>query len=237
MSLLEKEVLDYLLRQTNRAFLLRQVIGGVTHKINSALANISSSLELLIEYIKKGVAGESHVKQVIEYVFSCKDAYLRLVKFIEGKEKASSININHVLKDAIELVNGKAREANIQVRWEFAENPPLIIASRARLQEVFVNIMLCSIYLIKKRGEIKIKTACNNKGVNIQITDTSRGVSRRMAEKMLAPQPAEKRQPEDMAFNLYFSKQYINSLGGAMAVEIKPGRGAKYVVSIPVRRR
>lgn len=62
------------------------------------------------------------------------------------------IDVNEVIREMTGLLRNEAGRQSVSIQTDLAEDPPIILADRVQLQQVFMNLSLNAIDAIKETG-------------------------------------------------------------------------------------
>ncbi len=104
------------------------------------------------------------------------------------------------------------------------------------LEQVFINLLDNAIKYTQQ-GEIKIEAAELEKQVKIGVSDTGIGIPRehlsRIFERFYTVDKARSRELGGTGLGLSIVKHIILAHNGRIDVESEPGKGSKFIISLP----
>ena len=223
--------------QTEKLASLGKLAAGVAHEINNPLGGILIYSHLLLEETKKESPYYQNLEKIVKETTRCKDIVKGLLEFARPKEpEATSTNINELLDKSLSLVESQSLFQNIRVEKQYAADLPLIIADSAQLQQVFMNIILNAADAMAGQGSLKLRTSLDADGRNISIvfSDTGPGINEEDKEKIFDPFFTTKEVGHGTGLGLSISYSIIRKHQGTINVQSDPGRGATFIVTLPV---
>ncbi len=124
----------------------------------------------------------------------------------------------------------------ITVVKEFAEPPPRITAQAGHINQVMMNILTNAAQAIESEGTIRIAVARveGKEAVRVTIEDTGHGIEPDILEKIFDPFFTTKDVGEGTGLGLAISESIVRAHGGTIACESVVGRGAIFVVTLPL---
>ncbi len=185
--------------------------------------DIRAIVEDTQELIDDSLEGSQQVKRIVSDLknFSHKG---------NGEFIKADINglINQVLSIAANEIKYKAR-----VIKKLA-NLPLVICDSNRLGQVFLNLVINACQAIKENGTIRISTRANKTNVFVWVSDNGEGMELAIVRRIFEPFYTTKEVGDGTGLGLYVSKNIVESHGGRLSVDSKPGEGTSFIVNLPI---
>ena len=110
---------------------------------------------------------------------------------------------------------------------------PEIICNPTKLNHVFMNLVNNAAQAIQGPGKITIKCYEDNDTVNIEITDTGKGIADEDADYIFDNYYSTKPRNEGTGIGLPIAKKIVQDHGGSISFETKIGVGTTFVVQLP----
>ena len=105
-----------------------------------------------------------------------------------------------------------------------------------QLQQVFLNLLLNAIEAMPKGGTLSLKTNHNpeKNTVEIEISDTGKGIANEMIDTIFQPFVTTKR--KGTGLGLAITRRLIEQQGGTISVKSHPGQGTVFYLSLRVTK-
>ncbi|MCG6553139.1 MAG: PAS domain S-box protein [Candidatus Magnetominusculus sp. LBB02] len=227
--------------------------------VSSNIGNLEKFFHRLIGLLQRydKVESSAHDKQEIEqYKEEINYAYLLsrveplIVKTKEGAERIKKIvldlknfarldisditnmNINESLDTTLELLYHEYKNRVTVVR-DYGELPVLPCYA-AKINQVFMNLLVNAAQAIEGEGEIKIRTTADPQKIEIAITDTGKGIPPEIQNKIFDPFFTTKPVGVGTGLGLSISYKIIKEHQGDILVESAPGKGTTFTVRLPL---
>jgi signal transduction histidine kinase len=151
----------------------------------------------------------------------------------KGSSQLDIVDVNEVIGEMFVILHSEANRHSVNIRTDFTEGLPKVIADRVQLQQVLMNLMLNGIQAMQKTGGVlTIKTQLDQDGrVLISVSDTGVGLPTEKAEQIFDAFFTTK--PEGSGMGLAISRSIIESLGGRLWATANDGRGATFHFTLP----
>ena len=221
-------------------------MASVSHELRTPLVGILGAAELMRDS-PQAQAGE--LRERVELLRLSGDLMLELVndlldyfKLEAGKLslRALPLNLNHVTRATVELLDARARERGLELRCEIDEDlPEWIEGDPVRLQQLLLNLLGNAIkFTDEGHVELSLRRVQEGAGLDIEVRDTGVGMEPDFVERMFEPfEQAEhtRDRPQGSGLGLAITHHLITQMGGTIAVESALGEGTCVRVSLPLR--
>jgi len=255
----ERQLIQNRLLQSEKLAELGTLTAGIAHEINNSLNTIITKLKMLQEYVsdfkqfliefkddnrlllsqtKRLKADfiiehlEKNIRLPLKMAERIRANVLSLKRFAAiDTGEMEHINVNQLLEEALEIVWNKVKHKAV-VTKNYDQNLKLIKTSPNRLSQVLVNILDNAADAIPEHGNIQINTWQDEKETFIQIIDDGIGISNEHLKKLFTPYFTTKE--DGSGIGLYLNHLIISGLRGAIAVKSELGKGATFIIRLPL---
>lgn len=217
----------------------------VSHELKAPL----SSLLMQISVIHDGLAGDLTSKQT-ELLGKAKDKTKGMITLVndlldyrrieEGKsvQKIESLDCGLILKRTVELMRPSAKDKEITITTDIADELPSLSGDRGGMEAIFVNIISNAIKYTPKGGNIGISLNQAGKDIRFKVVDDGIGIPRedldRIFEKFYRIKTEQTRSISGSGLGLSIVKGIVDAHSGSIHVESAIGKGTTIIVSLPV---
>ncbi|MGE5300184.1 MAG: ATP-binding protein, partial [Acidobacteriota bacterium] len=251
----EQKRLEQQLIRSDRLASLGTLVAGIAHEINNPLGIIAGYSEALIDRAKdKALLDNPAFEDFPEYldtihkeIFRCKNILRSLLDFARPSHGTfREIDINELIKEVILLVNHKAKRLSHRIEFRLNRDLPKIYADPGSLRQLFMNIIINSIYYTPERGSITISTGpdwdsqsetpspCR---IKVSVSDSGAGIPPDILDKVFNPFFTTKPVGEGTGLGLAISHKIVEEHGGTIDVESEVDRGTTFIISLPANAR
>jgi len=152
------------------------------------------------------------------------------------------VNINQVVKEAVELLAYELRTSNVEVTLDLASDPPVLYGDAHQLHQVIVNLLANANHAMRSASgpkRLTVTTAGDRDArvARVEIADTGPGIPLELQERIFEPFFTTKPPGEGTGLGLSLCRSIVETHEGAMNVASAPGAGARFVIELPVRER
>ena len=231
--------LDRQLRHAGRMASSMRLFYGFFREINDILANIDVTASLASDLTHKGdKAGlEECTAQIRSEVSRSRSLIHKLLEFTHPSSGPVivDVNVNEMLDELLEFLDSEFRFNDTLVVRDYQDPLPMIRSDSFQLRQVFENLLFNAMTAIEKHGEITLKTSANGKYLRVSVCDDGPGIPKENMERIF--EPLFTTWPENPGLGLSICLSILERLGGDIRVESEPGRGATFIVELPLQFR
>lgn len=225
----------------NRLASIGRLASGVAHEINNPLEIINQKTGLMLDLL--GVESQGHPRlkplanDVLDAVKRCSTITRQLLNFARHMEPSiEAVNIPEILEQILTLLKPEAEQKGIAVRVAYPENLPVIYCDRSSLQQIFLNLGENAVAAMEDGGKL---TICIKESpgafLTISISDTGKGISPEDQKKIFEPFFSTREEGWGAGLGLAITYGLMREMGGDIKVHSEPGKGARFVLSLPHR--
>ena len=127
----------------------------------------------------------------------------------------------------------------VQLQIEAAESLPEVNVDADRITQVLVNLLDNALRYTPAGGQIKLAARSAEAGVEMVVKDTGPGIPQEdlghLFERFYRGDKSRQREEGGSGLGLAIAKSVVESQGGQIRVESKPGEGAAFIIRLPAR--
>ncbi len=148
----------------------------------------------------------------------------------ESTQENGEVDINNDLEQVLLLMHNQLKHG-VVVEKDFSD--ARLIGTSDKLSQVWINLIRNGIQAMGYRGTLKIKTETSEGRVFVSVIDCGHGIHPEIQDRIFEPFFTTKISGEGMGLGLDICKKIIESHGGTITFESRPGR-TEFLVSLPV---
>jgi two-component system cell cycle sensor histidine kinase/response regulator CckA len=244
----EKGQLQVQLQQAQKMEAMGTLASGIAHDFNNFLQGITGYLELMKRQVQGQPTATDYLSGIGRIVERSSDLVGRLLSFSRKEEGSyEPLDINNVVQQGVGILRHSLPKM-IRVQAELAENLRYVIGDAGQLIQVLLNLAMNSKDAMPNGGTLKISSrnlpaAETSKltsldlphGDYIQITvsDTGLGMDEEIQGRIFEPFFTTKGQGEGTGLGMAIVYNIIQSHGGVIICDSKPGQGTVFEVYLP----
>jgi len=146
--------------------------------------------------------------------------------------EAAPVAIGPVIDHVCTLLEEKALSKNISIIQPGSGETGEVLADRAKLEQVLVNLLDNAIKYTQDNGTITISSAETEGMLTIAVSDTGIGIPDndlpRIFERFYRVDAARSREQGGTGLGLAIVKHILQLYGGSISVESRPGKGSTF---------
>ncbi len=148
------------------------------------------------------------------------------------------IDINDIVTESLKLREYDLKVSNIDVRVSLSEDLPETLSDPYQLQQVFINLINNARDALAdhETGALVIRTYRKGDTILIEFEDNGPGIPDEFIKKIFDPFFTTKEVGKGTGLGLSMAYGIVKEHGGTISVESQPGKGAKFIVTIPITK-
>jgi signal transduction histidine kinase len=162
----------------------------------------------------------------------------RLREFIKrGDHRPERFSLRDCIEPAVELLNPRLTQNQIEVKISYADGIPEIVADRIQIEQVVVNLILNAIDALQSIDPPKRKiyiaiTQTEREQISVSISDTARELDEQVISHLFDPFFTTK--TEGMGMGLSISRSIVEAHGGIIEYLINESRQPTFRFTLPL---
>lgn len=221
-----------------------ELIATVSHDLKQPLSVMNGYIELLLMHKKLDSTGINFVEMVRKSIQDMRrliDDLLDLAKIESGiRLELEPVALRTVLQECVEALQSAASSKNMTITVDTPANLPAVTADRARLQQVFHNLIGNAIKYTPSNGWVRVVADEHDGCVRVVVQDNGLGISledqARVFDRFYRVRRPETDGIEGTGLGLAIVKSLVEAHNGRITLESKLGQGSSFTVFLPVRR-
>jgi PAS domain S-box-containing protein len=233
----ERKRMEEQLVMTDRLASIGELASGIAHELNNPLTSVIGFSQLLME----GNIPDN-IKEDLGTVYSEAQRAATIVKnLLTFARKHASVKqlsqVNAIIEDVLRLRAYEQKVNNIEVDKRLATDLPEIMVDYFQMQQAFLNIIVnaeSAMLEAHGKGKLAITTERVNGVIKVTFTDDGPGILKENMKRIFAPFFTTKEVGKGTGLGLSICHGIVSGHGGRIYAESEFGRGATFVVELPL---
>lgn len=220
---------------------LGEMAAGIAHELNQPLTAIANYTQACQRLMARGNMDAEELGEVLGRITAqarrAGDVIQRLRAFVRRHTPdRRNRDANELVREILPLVEMDCRSHDVDLQLQLQHDLPKVQVDGVQLQQVLLNLT---------RNAVEAMNACAAEGrsmvirtetlsgdeVGLMVEDTGLGVPDTMLEQLFEPFFTTK--PEGMGLGLSLSRSIIETHGGTLRYDSRPGSGSMFTIRLP----
>ena len=214
------------------------------HELRTPVTAIRGYAEMLKD------ASATFPDQAKEFVARLEESGARLANLVNdllevARSQAGRMKIETTPQDLLALIRGTLAELTLLAQEKqqvLTLAPPLsvprVLADRAKLQEVLVNLVGNAVKYTPQGGQVTVTVEVTEGAVVTHVTDTGIGIApedqAKLFQRFFRVESDETRNIQGTGLGLFIVREIVEHMNGQIWVESEKGKGSTFSFSLPV---
>jgi PAS domain S-box-containing protein len=220
-----------------------ELAAGLAHEINQPLGAITNYAQGCRRRLEAGDSSQQELAPVLAEIAAqalrAGEIIRRLRHMVEkGTPTCEPTELNHVVAEAVHVVETQAAEQGVALDVELAIQLPKVEVDPIQIEQVIVNLLLNGLEAMRgiqdEHHRLQVRTAMGSSGtVEVFVQDTGAGVPEELGESIFEPFFTTK--PTGLGLGLSISRSIIEAHGGRLSASRNPDRGTTLRIALPAK--
>jgi signal transduction histidine kinase len=227
--------------QAERLAAIGQTIAALSHHIKNILQGLRSGSEIL----KMGLKDKNDTLVQQGWRIAEKnqgkiyDLVMDMLSYSKEREPAvEPTDLNQVVRDVVELMDGKAKELGVHLEVNLEASLPVIQVDPEGIHRALLNIVTNALEALEGRPEPKVtvgtRVSLDEGWARLIVIDNGTGIDAAKLADIFKPFVSTKG-AKGTGLGLAVSRKILREHGGDILVESKLGVGSKFTLRLPLK--
>lgn len=220
---------------------LAQLTGRLIHDIKNHVSTLGLNLQLLAEDLHDPETPRE--RRAHQRVLKLEHETQRLaelsndfLRFIQQRDiQKSPTRLNDVIDDLVDFYGPSAKQAQVEIKTFLPGDLPLVELDVEPFKQGLLNLMLNAVQAMPHGGTLAIQAELDRSTqpphILLSLIDTGIGMSKEVQEQIF--KPFFSLRSGGTGLGLPTLKKCIEAHGGTIALQSEPGKGTKFVITLP----
>ncbi|MFA5859345.1 MAG: PAS domain S-box protein [Elusimicrobiota bacterium] len=249
----EKNELQNLLFQSQKMEAIGRLAGGISHDFNNLLTGILGNAQ----FILKTATIDGNIKECVDIIIKLSQQASHLSRQLldfarqqsDKPETMKPFDTNYLIIKLNRLLSHSINK-NIDIKLNLDQTPAIVIGNEVLLEQALLNICINSQNSMLSGGKLNIRTSKitlrsvpvalqhtkehhSDVYVQIDITDTGKGMTRDIIDRIFEPFFTTKDIGYGVGLGLSLVYSIIKKHHGHIEVNSAPGKGSTFTIYLP----
>lgn len=222
------------MERSDRLSILGEITAGISHELNTPLANILGFAELLKIELSKDARLSGDLDKIIQNAIFSREVVKKLMFFAcEMPQEMQQVNIVPSIKNAVALLDASFKKAEVKYIVKIEEEKLILRADTIQLTQIIFNLIINAIYFSPKNGLITIEAFQSKNEIIFKISDEGTGIPQGAMDKVFQPFFTTKPTGDGSGLGLSVVHGIVASHNGSIIAENNTEKGATFTVRLP----
>jgi signal transduction histidine kinase len=230
----ERRRLEGQLRHADRLATLGELAAGVAHEINEPLEGILGFAQLARRAPGLPAAAEPDLDRVVSEALRAREIVRQLLLFARQAPSSSRpVELNAVVRGIHAFLAQRCRAAGVELATSLERSAGTVAGDETQLSQVVVNLAVNAIQAMPGGGRLTVATRGTRGAAMLSVEDTGTGMSPEVLGRIFVPFFTTKPVGAGTGLGLPVVHGIVTSHGGMITVDSSPGRGSRFLVTLP----
>jgi C4-dicarboxylate-specific signal transduction histidine kinase len=222
---------------------LGELTTGVAHELNNPLNNIGLFIGNVIDMLQLGAKNNSRMLDDLNKAMAQVQKASQIITHLRtfGRAAPASrepISANAIVLQALSLMREQLRLRAIEVKLQLDDREPQVMGNAIQLEQVFLNLLTNARDALGSADQklIEITSHTERDALTIVFTDSGPGIPPGHERRVFDPFFTTKEVGEGTGLGLSITYGIIRDHDGVIQVHNSPGKGATFVIELPLIR-
>jgi C4-dicarboxylate-specific signal transduction histidine kinase len=229
--------------QAGKLATLGELTTGVAHELNNPLNNIGLFIGNVLDQVRLGAFDDEDVIEELENAMEQVRKATAIISHLRTFGRAAPVSveaadIDDVIERSLLLMQEQLRLRGIEVELDLSPEELVVLGNPIQLEQVFINLLTNARDALAESGgkTIRIATTSDAEWIRIRFSDTGPGIPRELEQRIFDPFFTTKEVGTGTGLGLSITYSIVKEHGGNIGVEAKRGRGAQFLIELPVMK-
>jgi len=223
-----------------RVAAMGELTATMAHELSQPLTAILSNAQAAQRFLEQDDPDLDEIREILEDIVAADKRAGELMQRIRHMvkrdvSKFEQLDINNVIEEVHALIGHDLVMKQVRFSCELSPNLPALLGDPVQVQQVILNLIINASHAMQESYDRLITISTHELGddsIEVVITDTGHGIDKELQENIFQPFYTTKQ--DGMGMGLAINRTIIESHGGRIWAENRPGQGAAFHISLPV---
>jgi two-component system, NtrC family, sensor kinase len=229
---------QFQLVQSEKLAAFGQLGAGITHEVQNPMTGIIGFAQLAQNKVTTDPDKTLQLLQTIEKEgLRCKEILSNFLRFARGDSDVAMqpLDMNQVVRDAARVFAHTLGMHKVKTQLKLAEKGLTIMGNANQIQQVLLNLAINAQQAMPGGGNVNVSTELASDGhVLCTVADDGPGIPEEIRDKVFDPFVTTKPVGQGTGLGLAICHRIVHDHHGTITVGSQSGKGAIFVIRLPV---
>ena len=209
----------------------------VAHEINNPLAGVKNAVRVIRETVPSDYPRYAHFGRIDKEI----DRIARIVRQMldlhrAERETGTEMDLEITITDVVVMLEPLSEQYGVRVDVRMKNAPIRVVLPENALRQILFNLLANAIEASPVGAAVKLSAARSGDTLTLRIADSGPGIPEQSRSRIFEPffTTKDRATTGGLGLGLSISKNIVDSLGGSLDVESKPGGGCVFQLCLPL---
>lgn len=217
---------------------LGQLSASLAHEIKNPLASIKGAAEILADEVPEGHPRHEFIAIMGKEIDRLNRSVEEVLAYCKGQQPDNEITLtaaSRIIDKVVQLLDPELQKKSIALVRENDTRCRAFQVEESAVTQVVLNLVLNAIDAVEKKGMIRIKEWCDDKGYGMEVADNGPGIDADQAKDIFTAFVSFKQ--KGTGLGLPITRKIIQRLGGSISMARSDLGGAAFLVILPKKNQ
>jgi C4-dicarboxylate-specific signal transduction histidine kinase len=227
--------------QAGKLATLGELTTGVAHELNNPLNNIGLFIGNVIDLCELGTPDKHRLVRDLGKALEQVRKATQIISHLRTFGRAAPVSrepvsIRRVIEQALSLMHEQLRLREIRVQLDLCPDDAVVIGNAIQLEQVVLNLLTNARDALAESDHKLIAISCRAErgAIRIAVRDSGPGIPAGLESRVFDPFFTTKDVGKGTGLGLSITYGIVHDHGGTIAVDNRPGRGATFLIRLPL---
>lgn len=211
-----------------------ELAASLAHEIKNPLAGISGAIQILGQELDDDHPHKEIIEEALRQIDRLDAAVKDLLIYARPKPPVTApVPIYQLLQRALVLLREEPAFRGVRIECNPADSESAMEIDEAQIQQVLTNLLINAAHACQNGGTIQCRVLPAATSKKIVIEDDGIGMTRDVLDRAFEPFYTTK--AKGTGLGLAICKRIVESHGGTITLDSRPGHGTRVTVELPER--
>jgi len=219
--------------QAEKLAALGHISAGMAHEIRNPLNSINLFAQILSSVPELDDENRDYVYKITQEVERIDNILLQMLASSKGDgKKQNRIDLTQVIDKVLADYRVQIVAQKVEVDFSVDAQAPMIEADPLEIEQIFTNLIGNALFEMPVGGTLGVSLTSDAEKMLIRISDTGKGIAPENMSRIFDPFFTTKE--KGTGFGLSVVLRIVNSCGGKISADSRPGEGASFLIELPL---